>query len=108
MWKCTSCNVVNTGVVECMGCKQPAPREALFEEVPWFRRSGIMTAFILVGFVLFPPLLWTACIITLTGEVYENRVKKDGTLAKWSAGNKLAAVVVLVLQLLGLAYYFHG
>lgn len=67
-----------------------------------------MTAFILIGFLIFPPLLWTACIVCLTGDVYENRIKKDGTLARWSAGNKAAAVVILALQIAGLAIYFSS
>src|SRR5947209_175920 len=71
-----------------------------YQQVPWYRRSGTMTGFILGGFFCFPPLLWAACIICLTGDVYNNRVKKDGTLSRWSAGNKVAAVIILVLQAL--------
>jgi len=62
-----------------------------------------MTAFILIGFFLFPPLLWSACIICLSGDVYYDRVKKDGTLARWSGANKVAAVIILVLQTAGIA-----
>jgi hypothetical protein len=75
-----------------------------FRQVPWYRRSDTMTGFILGGFFCLPPLLWAACVICLTGAVYNNRVKKDGTLSRWSAGNKVAAVIILVLQTLAIAY----
>lgn len=74
-----------------------------YQQVPWYRRSGTMTVFILVGFFCFPPLLWAACVICLTGDVYNNRVKKDGTLSRWSTGNKVAAAIILALQAFGLA-----
>ena len=76
---------------------------AEYRQVPWYRRSGAMTGLIVVGFVCVPPLLWAACVICLSGVVYNDRVKKDGTLARWSAGNKVAAVVILVLQGFGIA-----
>jgi hypothetical protein len=76
----------------------------IYNEIPWYRRSSTMTVFILVGFFLFPPLLWAACVICLTGEVYNNRLRKDGTLSQWSSGNKFAAVVIMVLQGVGIAY----
>lgn len=75
-----------------------------YRQVPWYRRSGTMTAFIVSGFFCIPPLLWAACIICLTGDVYNNRVKKDGTLSRWSAGNKVAAIIILLLQAFGIAY----
>lgn len=63
-----------------------------------------MTAFIVAGFLLFPPLIWFACGVCLTGDVYYNRLKKDGAPARWSAGNKIAAVVILLVQAGALAY----
>jgi hypothetical protein len=76
---------------------------ALYQQVPWHRRSENMTLLVLAGFFCAPPLLWWACFICLTGEVYYNRVKKDGTLARWPHSNKIAAVIVLILQALAVA-----
>jgi len=67
---------------------------ASYWTLPWYRQSGKVTAFVVIGFVLFPPLLWLACVVCLTGGVYYDRLGKDGGLAKWSAGNKVAAVIV--------------
>jgi hypothetical protein len=79
---------------------------ALYQEVAWHRRSSTMTGFILAGFFCAPPLLWWACVICLTGDVYYDRVKKDGTLARWPHSNKVAAVIVLVLQAAALVFRF--
>lgn len=37
------------------------------------------------------------CVIVLTGPVYFPKRKKDGTLKQWSKGNKIAAVILLIL-----------
>ena len=79
-----------------------------YANVPWYRRSGKMTAFVLIGFVLFPPLLWIACIICLTGGVYYDRRRKDGSLARWAVGNKVAAVIILLIQGAGIASRFQA
>jgi hypothetical protein len=67
-------------------------------DVPWYRRSGWASVFTLIGFFCFPPLLWTVCILCLTGDIYYDKVRKDGTLSVWSKGNKVAAVIILLLQ----------
>ncbi|MBX7106286.1 MAG: hypothetical protein K1X57_19570 [Gemmataceae bacterium] len=60
-----------------------------------------MTGFILTG-IIVPPFLWAACIICLTGDIFHNRVKKDGTLARWPIGNKVAGIIILIVQLLAI------
>ena len=37
------------------------------------------------------------CVIVLTGPVYYDKRKKDGTLKTWGVGNKVAAVILLLL-----------
>jgi hypothetical protein len=59
---------------------------------------------ILVGFFCCPPLLWTVCILCLSGDIYNNRLGSDGYLTTWSWGNKIAAVIILLLQAGGLAF----
>jgi len=73
-------------------------------QVPWYRRSATVSTFVLVGFFCLPPLLWAACIICLTGQVYNNRIKKDGTLSRWSSGNKVAAVIILAIQAVAIIF----
>lgn len=65
---------------------------------PWHRRSKHVSVMIVVGFLLFPPLLWAGCVICLTGDVYHARLARDGEPARWSAWNRWAAAAVLVLQ----------
>jgi hypothetical protein len=78
---------------------------ATYEEVPWYRRSGTMTIFILIG-LFIPPFLWAACGICLTGEVYNNLVKEDGSLTRWSTGNKVAAIIILGIHTFGILSTF--
>ncbi len=78
--------------------KSPDGRYLKYEDVPWYRREPGAIAFI--G-VLFCGLVSTAlCIICLTGDVYKNSYDRDGKLKVWSRGNKVAAVLILVLQAL--------
>ena len=46
---------------------------------------------------------WAACLICLTGDVYRNALARDGSLARWSWGNKVAAAVILAVQAIGFA-----
>ena len=79
-------------------------RYGSYQEVPWYRRSGSVSAMLGIGFLLIAPLLWAACIIALTGDVYYSKLNEEGQLATWSAGNKVAAVVILVISTVGWIY----
>src|SRR5262249_3317242 len=84
-----------------------------YADVPWYRRNGTCSAFIiahvLVMFLggcipgvsllgIFTTMgVIAVCIVVLTGPVYYNKQRQDGTLKSWSAGNKVAAVILLVL-----------
>jgi serine/threonine-protein kinase len=86
---------------------------AAHEAVPWYRKNGLCSGVTVahalvmsVGLCLPYVLLlgvFTAigaiavCIVVLTGPVYYNNLRKDGTLRTWSGGNRVAAVVLLVL-----------
>lgn len=89
------------------------------EDVPWYRRnsfcSGVCVAHVIVlvlgGCIPFASLLGivttlgvlAVCVIVLTGPVYYDKRRKDGTLRTWGAGNKVAAVILLVLFVGGYA-----
>jgi hypothetical protein len=74
-----------------------------YESVPWFRKNGINSAFVLAGFFCFPPLLWTTCIIILTGPVYLDAYDKNGQLKQWGPANKVVAGILIVLQVAAVA-----
>jgi hypothetical protein len=73
-----------------------APKYKTYEEVPWHRREPGALVFAMV--LLFAPVTVALCLIALTGEVYRNAYDKHGNLEVWGPGNKMAAVLILLLQ----------
>jgi hypothetical protein len=73
------------------------------ENVPIYRREWVVSLLLLGGLFLCPPALWAVCILCLTGDIYRNKVGEDGSLVRWYWPNKLAAVLLLVLQLIMVA-----
>ncbi len=67
-----------------------------YEQVPWFRREP--GAIVLLLALLFSPVLIALCIIALTGDIYKKGYDKYGNLEVWGIGNKIAAVVLLLIQ----------
>jgi len=76
-----------------------------YEDVPWFRKNGINSAFVLLG-ICFPPLLWTVCVIVLTGPVYMDAYDEHGQLKQWGVANKVVAVILIGLQIVGIILRF--
>jgi hypothetical protein len=68
-----------------------------FDEVPWYRREPGALVFLLA--LLCTPVILVLCVIALSGDVYRNAYDKDGNLITWGTGNKIAAVLILVIQL---------
>jgi len=66
-----------------------------YDQVPWYRRSGVNSAFVLLGLVTGVSLIITT-IVLLTGDIYYNKLDKDGMLKKWSVANKVVAVILLL------------
>ena len=73
-----------------------ATKYETYEEVPWHRREPGALVFLLV--LLFTPITVALCIIALTGDVYRKAYDEDGNLQVWGPGNKVAAVLILLLQ----------
>lgn len=67
-----------------------------YEDVPWYRREP--GALALIGVLFCNPITIALCIICLTGEVYKNGYDEDGNLKVWGFGNKIAAILILALQ----------
>jgi hypothetical protein len=97
----------------------PAPGPRSYDEVPAYRRngfcSGILVAHVCVMFlggcvpllslagVFTTPGVILVCVVVLTGPVYYDKRGKDGRLKTWSKGNKVAAVILLLLFVGGYA-----
>jgi hypothetical protein len=77
-----------------------------YNEVPWYRRSGVAGVFVLTGLLCFAPLIWTVCFLCLTGDIYNQDTDKEGYLTRWSWWNKIAAVIILIIQAVALAWWF--
>jgi len=61
-----------------------------------------MILLLLFGLAMCPPALWVACVIILTGEIYQKNKEEDGFLRVWPGGNKIAVVILILIQLLAL------
>ena len=66
-----------------------------YRDIPWFRRSDVVSCMVVAGFCIFPPLLWGVCIALVTGDVYYNKHRRDGTLKVWHVSNKIVAWLLL-------------
>ena len=76
--------------------KMAAGKYQKFEDVPWYRREPGALAMIGVLFCGFVTIV--LCLICLTGDVYKNKYDRNGNLEVWGISNKIAAVVILVIQ----------
>jgi hypothetical protein len=70
-----------------------------YDEVPWYRREP--GDWVFIAALLFPPVSIALCIICLTGDIYRegSAYVGPGSLHVWGVGNKVAAVLILVLQI---------
>lgn len=77
-----------------------------YAEVPWYRQSNVNTAFILIsmGTKGLLPLTLVTCILVLTGDIYYKAPDKAGNIRVWSKANKIAAVVILIANIVLLGY----
>jgi hypothetical protein len=74
------------------------PRYEDYTQVPEVRRHHTVNKLILLGFFLLPPLLWLACVLCLTGDVYTDEVGDDGFLVTVSPATKWGAAVLLAIH----------
>ena len=91
---------------------QPAPLSPSeiaqrYDQLPWYRKSSYVSPITLLGLCCGPAIM-LVCVIVLTGEVYYNQTDSAGNLKKWGYGNKIAAVVILLFQILVISAQFVG
>jgi hypothetical protein len=67
-----------------------------YTEVPWYRREPGALVFLLA--LVFTPVTLALCVIALSGEVYKKTRDANGDLEVWGVGNKVAAVLILLIQ----------
>lgn len=72
-----------------------------YSQVPWNQKQEICNLFIIIG-LFIAPFLWYVCFVSLTSDVYYNKKDSEGYIKKWGTGNKVAAAILLVLQLISL------
>ena len=128
---CSECGKqISDRAVACPGCGAPATRTmpatsapppspikqqdhsgtcrsyTSYADVPWYRRSDVNTAFIVIGLGTrgFIPLTILTCILLLTGDIYYKEPDRAGNLRVWGKANKVAALVILVVNLAWLIY----
>ncbi len=80
-----------------------------YDQVPWYRRSSVNTAFIFIGFGTkgLIPLALVTCILLFTGDIYYKTVDENGNLKVWSRANKFAAAILIFANLMLLGYYLY-
>jgi hypothetical protein len=71
-------------------------RYTQFAEVPWYRREPGSLVFLLA--IVFTPVTLALCAIALSGDVYKKSRDANGDLEVWGMGNKVAAVLILLIQ----------
>ncbi len=94
------------GGADATGDRESSAGPRRYADVVWYRRSGIHNVFMLAGFFLFPPLLWFTCVIVLSGPVYLNEYHADGRLKTWGPANKVAAGVLIGVQVVAVVVRF--
>ncbi len=77
-----------------------------YDSLPWYRKSSILSIFVLLGLCCGPSILFV-CIVVLTGDVYYNKLDDSGNLKRWGVANKVAAVVLLVFNVVATAFQVY-
>lgn len=72
---------------------------ANFNFTPWFQRERNINILTIVGVFLFPPALWVALAIVITGPVYKKPKIDSPSLLQLGKGTKIAAFSLFFLQL---------
>src|SRR6186997_3631416 len=79
----------------------PADASQLYNQLPWYRKSSIVSWLTVLGLCCSPSMM-LVCVIVLTGPVYYNKADTTGNLKKWGNANKVVAVLILVFQVLAI------
>lgn len=69
----------------------------LYSELPWYRKSEVNSALMIVHLVTFGllPLLLVTCLALVSGDIYHKQLDEQGNLRTWSLPNKILAYTFL-------------
>jgi hypothetical protein len=68
-----------------------------YDEVPWYRREP--SGLVFLAALIFAPVSFALCVVCLTGDVYRESYDEEGNLQVWGVGNKIAAVLIPIVQI---------
>lgn len=88
--------IVSTNTQARVAVATPPPKtmKQQYAEVPFYRRNGLVSFIVLLGFFTGLPLI-IVCIIAATGDVYNPSLGDDGKLLKWGSANRYIAIMLL-------------
>ena len=68
-----------------------------YDKVPYRHRGGRVLKDLIIGFLIFPPLLWRAAIAVFQGRIYTRKKNEDGYLITWRRGvDRLVTCLLIV------------
>ena len=72
--------------------------QKLYSELPWYRKSEVNSALMIVHFATFGfiPLLLVTCLALVSGDIYYRQLDEQGNLKTWSLPNKILAYAFLM------------
>lgn len=70
-----------------------------FKNLPWYQKEMSINLLIILGILCFPPALWAALIIVITGSVYKKPNLKRPKLEPFGIAHKIGCFLLLIAQL---------
>ena len=69
-----------------------------YERVPLEQRSGKVLAWLVLGFLIFPPMLWRAAHAIFSGRIFCRRTDENGYLTCWPRWVEVLTTVLIVIN----------
>jgi hypothetical protein len=74
-----------------------------YDRVPYEQRGGVVLRWLMLGFLLFPPLLWRSAVSIYSQTIFRSRTDENGYLEIWPRWPELAVTLMIVLN--GIAWW---
>lgn len=74
-----------------------------YDRVPCEQRGGVVLRWLILGFLLFPPLLWRSAVSIYSHTIFKSRMDENGYLQIWPRWPELAVTLMIVLN--GVAWW---
>lgn len=80
-----------------------------YDRVPRDQRGGVVLRWLVLGFLIFPPLLWRAAVSIYSHPVFSSQADENGYLRVWPRWPEMAVTLMIVLNgILWWALIVHG